>query len=74
MEKVEIIGQKIVNIRRMTSREAKAEGWYRTTTVLVLENGIKLYASRDSEGNDAGAMFGDGPGGSFSLNIITKIG
>jgi len=42
----------------MTDEERDKEGWYRGTTVLVLGNGVKLYASSDEEGNDAGAMFG----------------
>ena len=53
-------GAKIVNIRDMTKKEAEAEGWelYRDgCRVLVLNNGIKLYASKDYEGNGPGALF-----------------
>ena len=53
-------GAKIVNIRDMTEKEAEAEGWelYRDgCRVLVLNNGIKLYASQDYEGNGPGALF-----------------
>ena len=53
-------GAKIVNIRDMTKKEAEAEGWelYRDgCRVLVLNNGIKLYASQDYEGNGPGALF-----------------
>jgi len=59
----EIIGQKIQEVRRMTADEAEAEGWDRGGTVIVLANGIKLYASRDDEGNGAGALFGNAPDG-----------
>ena len=55
-----IEGAKIVNIREMTKKEADAEGWelYRNgCRVLVLDNGIKLYASQDYEGNGPGALF-----------------
>ena len=53
-------GRKIVKIREMTKKEADAEGWelYRNgCRVLVLDNGIKLYASHDYEGNGPGALF-----------------
>ena len=55
-----IEGAKIVNIREMTSKEADAEGWdlhHNGCRVLVLDNGIKLYASQDYEGNGPGALF-----------------
>ena len=53
-------GAKIVKIREMTTKEANAEGWelYRDgCRVLVLSNGINLYASQDYEGNGPGALF-----------------
>ena len=56
-------GQKIVDIRLMSQDALDAQGWYRTTAVLMLENGIRLFASSDEEGNDAGAMFGETPQG-----------
>ena len=55
-----IEGRKIVKIRDMTTKEAVAEGWslrYNTCRVLELDNGVKLYASRDYEGNGPGALF-----------------
>jgi hypothetical protein len=57
-----ITGHAIVGIRRMTAAELKAEGWtptrYQQALVLVLDNGTKLYASQDEEGNGPGALFG----------------
>ena len=53
-------GAKIVNIREMTKKEADAEYWdlsHNGCRVLVLNNGIKLYASQDYEGNGPGALF-----------------
>ena len=55
-----IEGAKIVNIREMTKNEADAEAWnlhHNGCRVLILDNGIKLYASRDYEGNGPGALF-----------------
>jgi hypothetical protein len=55
------VGQKIKDIRPMTSAEHEAECWdednFNIPVVVELENGAKLYASRDPEGNGAGAMF-----------------
>jgi len=58
-----IAGQKIIAVRLMNSNEAKREGWggesrWEMPIVLILENGLKLYPSRDSEGNGPGALFG----------------
>jgi len=53
-------GAKIVKIREMTKKEADAEYWdlsHNGCRVLVLSNGIKLYASQDYEGNGPGALF-----------------
>ena len=68
----DIIGQKIKTIRPMTNAEMKSEGWYEDCngkpTVIVLENGVKLYPSQDPERNGAGALFGSRPNGSqFAL-------
>ena len=51
---------KIVKIRELTNKEAEVEGWdlsHNGCRVLVLDNGIKLYASQDYEGNGPGALF-----------------
>ena len=56
----DIKGAKIVNVREMTKEEASSEGWRLGRDgwrVLVLDNGIKLYASQDYEGNGPGALF-----------------
>ena len=53
-------GAKIVKIREMTKKEADNEYWdlsHNGCRVLVLDNGIKLYASQDYEGNGPGALF-----------------
>jgi len=55
-----IEGAKIVKIREMSRKEAYAEGWslrHNGCRVLELDNGIKLYASQDYEGNGPGALF-----------------
>ena len=55
-----LLGSKIVNIRDMTKKEADNEYWdlsHNGCRVLELDNGIKLYASQDYEGNGPGALF-----------------
>jgi len=50
-------GRRIVNVRWMTAAEVDAFGWYSSAPVLELDNGVEILASRDDEGNDAGALF-----------------
>ena len=57
-------GKRIVEVRPMTNKELALEGWTSGTSVLVLDDGTKLYASQDSEGNGPGALFGTAPNGS----------
>ena len=55
-----IIGHKVVECRPMTDQELFDEGWtpeYGGTSVIVLDNGVKLYPSRDDEGNGPGKIF-----------------
>ena len=61
-----VVGQKIIKLRPMTDEEMEAEGWEghgSKPSVIVLENGTKLYPSRDSEGNGGGSLFGVTPEG-----------
>ena len=58
-------GSKIVSIREMTRKEAEIEGWVdyigkkqgNGCRVIVLDNGVKLFASQDYEANGPGALF-----------------
>lgn len=68
--KIEIVGVKIKEVRRMTPEEIFEQGWDGMRgvppTVVVLENGIKLFPSRDPEGNGPGSLFGqDAKGNNF---------
>ena len=63
-------GSKIVKIREMTKKEANAEYWDLSRNgcrVLELDNGIKLYASQDYEGNGPGALFFTDKGKCFAI-------
>ncbi len=70
-EKDPLIGRIILDVRPMTEEEMEREGWEEhdrlNCTVIVLDDETILYASRDSEGNGAGALFGtSGDGVAFS--------
>lgn len=60
------VGLRITKVRPMTPNEMEAEGWtpgYMSGTpmVFVLSDGTLIYASRDSEGNGPGVLFGKHP-------------
>lgn len=69
-EEIVIVGKKIVALRRMTKKEMNDEGWDhgRPAMILELEGGIRLYPSRDEEGNGPGALFGIDARGRFQLD------
>ena len=50
------IGNRIVNVRYMTDEEAEGMGYENRPLVLFLEGGEAIWAQRDDEGNDAGAL------------------
>lgn len=56
------IGLKVTNVRMMTTDEMFNEGWEESfggfPVVLEFNDGSKVYASSDPEGNDAGCLFG----------------
>jgi hypothetical protein len=58
----DFIGQRIKRIREFTEQELEAEGWdinhHTTGAVIELENGTRIYASSDDEGNSPGTLFG----------------
>lgn len=51
-------GSKLIDIRLMTPAEQEHEGWDNPATILVFDNGDRIYASGDEEGNGEGALFG----------------
>jgi len=57
------VGNTVTEIRPMTKGELDAEGWelskyWSQPLAIVLSNGTRIYASRDSEGNGPGEFFG----------------
>lgn len=52
-----LLGRKIVAVRYLDEDEADRLGWCSRSVVFKLDNGHWVWASRDDEGNDAGALF-----------------
>ena len=55
-----IRGHTITNIRRISDDELEHEGWednHKTAFVLELDNGVRIYASSDDDGNSPGTLF-----------------
>jgi hypothetical protein len=56
------IGLRVQEVRMMNNLELMAEGWENYyggyPVVLVFDDGSKIYASSDPEGNNAGCLFG----------------
>jgi hypothetical protein len=53
-----LLGWRIVEARYLDADECRRLMWGQTSVVLVLDNGTSVYATRDAEGNDAGALHG----------------
>jgi len=58
-----LLGRKIVRVRFLSVEEREEAGWSCRPVVIHLDDGTYLYPSRDDEGNDGGALFGESPDG-----------
>ena len=62
-----IIGHKILAIRKTTAAEREQQYWSANGIVLVLDNGVSLLPVTDEEGNEPGRLLVDDDGtGNFS--------
>ncbi len=53
-----LLNRRIVEVRYLNPDECRRLMWDRTSVVFMLDNGTAVYAARDEEGNDAGALHG----------------
>jgi hypothetical protein len=53
-----LLNRRIVEVRYLDQKECDRLMWGQTSVALVLDNGTTVYAARDAEGNDAGALHG----------------
>ena len=52
-----LIGRRVTAVRYMTENEMEQYGWTQSTAVITFDDGTEIFASRDDEGNGAGALF-----------------
>jgi hypothetical protein len=63
-----LLNRRIVEVRYLTREECDRLAWGMTAVAMVLDDGTTVYAARDGEGNDAGALHGvSGTGEEFVL-------
>lgn len=65
-----LVGQKIKSIKYQTDKEVDNLGWYSAALVIEFENGTKIFASQDDEGNNAGALFVEKEGDVYVAPVI----
>lgn len=64
-------GKTITLVRYLSEEEQEGLGWYSRPVVIQFDDGTLLFPSRDDEGNDGGALFGQSPNGEdFTLPVI----
>ena len=67
--------RRIVEVRYLNPDECRHLMWGHTGVVMVLDNSTTVYAARDAEGNDAGALHGVARSGEeFVLPEILGMG
>lgn len=52
-----VVGRKITGFRYLSDKEQDDLGWCHAAPVLMLDDGNQIFASKDDEGNEAGALF-----------------
>ena len=52
-----LTGAQIKSVRYATEAEMNQIGWSKRPLIIVLDNGVQIYASSDDEGNEAGSLF-----------------
>jgi hypothetical protein len=56
------VGLMVAEVRMLTKEELKAEGWENSRggypVAIIFNDGSKIYASSDPEGNNVGCIFG----------------
>ena len=68
--KKHLLNRKITAVRYLTKDEAEGLGWYQRSLLLQLDNGTIIFMSKDDEGNDGGALFGQSEDGELTFPVI----
>ena len=53
-----LLNRRIIEVRYLNPEECQRLMWGFASIVLLLDDGTTVYAARDAEGNDAGALHG----------------
>jgi len=66
-----MIGHTIVDVEMLSDKDMESEGWdsNERSAVLILDDGTRLYASCDYEGNGPGAIFGRKDDKHFAISV-----
>ncbi len=51
-----LFGRKIVKVEYLTTEECKEYMWYKRPVSFILDNGTRVIAMSDDEGNDGGVL------------------
>ena len=54
--KKRLLNRKIVKVEYMTSKECNKYMWYKRPITFILDNGTRVIARQDDEGNDGGVL------------------
>ena len=53
-----LLTRRIVAVRYLSDDECRRRMWNQASVAITLDDGTTLFAARDAEGNDAGALHG----------------
>jgi len=65
-----LVGKRVVAVRYMDKEECEHMGWESRPIAIFFNDGSFIFPSRDDEGNDAGALFGQGSDGDWTFPVI----
>jgi len=51
-----LLGRKILKVEYMSSKECNEYMWYKRPITFILDNGTRVIAQMDDEGNDGGVL------------------
>lgn len=68
-----VAGRKIFALAKMTPILLRETGFAEPGPTIVLDDGTVIYASSDSEGNQAGVLFGESAGSGFHVYPIPEL-
>ena len=65
-----LVGRTITQVRYMSKEETEPMDWFSRPLVIHLDDGTMLFPSKDDEGNDGGALFGQNKEEDLTFPVI----